>query len=123
MLQDDAVVRVTSTAICGYSSFYCWHILSTEAALSEMWSQNINWAHVPKQGISSINVSIISLPETKEVSRSDLHMYVGSLPGMEKGDILGHEWMGFVEEVGPGVKNINKGRAWFLLVLFKAPDT
>lgn len=50
-LQQDAIVRVTSTAICG----------------------------------------------------SDLHLYLGSAPGMQSGDILGHEFMGIVEEVGPEV--------------------
>jgi threonine dehydrogenase-like Zn-dependent dehydrogenase len=33
---------------------------------------------------------------------SDLHMYVNGVPGMEKGDIMGHEFMGTVQEVGPG---------------------
>jgi threonine dehydrogenase-like Zn-dependent dehydrogenase len=53
----DAIVRVTSTAICG----------------------------------------------------SDLHLYDGFVPTMEKGDILGHEFMGEVIEVGKGVKNLKKG--------------
>ncbi|MDQ4068740.1 MAG: glutathione-dependent formaldehyde dehydrogenase [Actinomycetota bacterium] len=33
---------------------------------------------------------------------SDLHMYDGYIPTMEKGDVLGHEFMGEVVEVGPG---------------------
>jgi threonine dehydrogenase-like Zn-dependent dehydrogenase len=40
---------------------------------------------------------------------SDLHLYVGAMPGMAKGDVLGHEFMGVVEDVGPGVKDIKKG--------------
>ena len=40
---------------------------------------------------------------------SDLHLYNGSMPGMKKGDILGHEPMGIVEEVGPEVTKIKKG--------------
>lgn len=32
---------------------------------------------------------------------SDLHLYDGFIPSMEKGDILGHEFMGEVVEVGP----------------------
>src|SRR5262245_35814910 len=40
---------------------------------------------------------------------SDLHVYHGSMPGMQKGDILGHEFVGIVEEVGDGVKSIAKG--------------
>ncbi|MDQ2872016.1 MAG: glutathione-dependent formaldehyde dehydrogenase [Candidatus Eremiobacteraeota bacterium] len=34
---------------------------------------------------------------------SDLHLYNGFMPTMKPGDILGHEFMGIVEEVGPGV--------------------
>jgi threonine dehydrogenase-like Zn-dependent dehydrogenase len=40
---------------------------------------------------------------------SDLHMYTGAMPGMTKGDLLGHEFMGIVEDVGPEVKNFKKG--------------
>jgi threonine dehydrogenase-like Zn-dependent dehydrogenase len=40
---------------------------------------------------------------------SDLHLYDGFNPFMEPGDILGHEPMGIVEEVGPAVKRIKKG--------------
>lgn len=32
---------------------------------------------------------------------SDLHLYDGVIPGMKSGDILGHEFMGEVVEVGP----------------------
>jgi threonine dehydrogenase-like Zn-dependent dehydrogenase len=39
---------------------------------------------------------------------SDLHMYHGEVH-MEKGDVLGHECMGIVEEVGPAVKDIKVG--------------
>src|SRR6187402_2835091 len=40
---------------------------------------------------------------------SDLHLYRGKVPGMEPGDILGHEFMGTVEEVGSGVKKLRRG--------------
>lgn len=40
---------------------------------------------------------------------SDLHIYRGKIPMMEHGDILGHEFMGVVEEAGPNVKAVNKG--------------
>ena len=55
--QRDAIVRITSTAICG----------------------------------------------------SDLHLYDGFIPTMQAGDILGHEFMGVVEDVGHGVTNLKKG--------------
>jgi threonine dehydrogenase-like Zn-dependent dehydrogenase len=40
---------------------------------------------------------------------SDLHLYDGFMPTMEKGDILGHEPMGEVVEVGKGVTRLKKG--------------
>ncbi len=40
---------------------------------------------------------------------SDLHLYDGLMPTMEKGDILGHEPMGEVVEVGAEVKKIKVG--------------
>jgi threonine dehydrogenase-like Zn-dependent dehydrogenase len=40
---------------------------------------------------------------------SDLHLYGGFVPGMVKGDILGHEFMGEVVEVGDAVKNLKVG--------------
>ena len=40
---------------------------------------------------------------------SDLHLYDGYIPTMESGDILGHEFMGIVEEVGPEVKKLKRG--------------
>ena len=40
---------------------------------------------------------------------SDLHLYDGMIPSMVSGDILGHEFMGEVVEVGPEVHNL-KGR-------------
>ncbi|KAJ3284826.1 hypothetical protein HK104_009760 [Borealophlyctis nickersoniae] len=36
---------------------------------------------------------------------SDLHLYHGYFPGMQKGDVMGHEFMGIVEAVGPQVKD------------------
>lgn len=40
---------------------------------------------------------------------SDLHLVDGFMPSMEQGDVLGHEPMGIVEEVGAEVRNIRKG--------------
>src|SRR3954469_10595959 len=40
---------------------------------------------------------------------SDIHLYDGVIPTMEKGDILGHEFMGEVVEVGPEVKKLKVG--------------
>jgi threonine dehydrogenase-like Zn-dependent dehydrogenase len=40
---------------------------------------------------------------------SDLHLYNGYTPTMEEGDILGHEFMGEVVEVGSTVNNLQVG--------------
>lgn len=40
---------------------------------------------------------------------SDLHLYDGYMPTMERGDILGHETMGEVVEVGSAVSNLKVG--------------
>ena len=40
---------------------------------------------------------------------SDLHLYNGVIPGMQAGDILGHEFMGKVVEVGPAVQGLSVG--------------
>ena len=40
---------------------------------------------------------------------SDLHLFDGYIPTMESGDILGHEFMGIVEEVGSAVKKLKRG--------------
>jgi threonine dehydrogenase-like Zn-dependent dehydrogenase len=40
---------------------------------------------------------------------SDVHLYDGFIPTMKKGDILGHEFMGEVVEIGPEVKNLSVG--------------
>ncbi|HKS15523.1 MAG TPA: alcohol dehydrogenase catalytic domain-containing protein, partial [Pseudomonas sp.] len=40
---------------------------------------------------------------------SDLHLYHGKMPAVKSGDILGHEFMGIVEEVGPEVTAVKPG--------------
>src|SRR5581483_5500879 len=46
---------------------------------------------------------------TTAICGSDLHLYGGFVPTMQKGDIVGHEFMGEVVEVGPDVKNLKGG--------------
>lgn len=43
------------------------------------------------------------------VCGSDLHLYHKEIMQLKRGDILGHEWIGIVDEVGPEVKNIKVG--------------
>lgn len=46
---------------------------------------------------------------TTAICGSDLHLYNGYIPTMKKGDIMGHETMGEVVEVGSMVHNIRVG--------------
>eukprot|EP01118_Nematostelium_gracile_P011960 TRINITY_DN4314_c0_g1_i1.p1 TRINITY_DN4314_c0_g1~~TRINITY_DN4314_c0_g1_i1.p1 ORF type:complete len:419 (-),score=121.70 TRINITY_DN4314_c0_g1_i1:31-1287(-) len=41
---------------------------------------------------------------------SDLHLYTNAFPDMKQGDIIGHEFMGIVEEVGSDVQRIQRGQ-------------
>ena len=52
--------------------------------------------------------AIIRITSTA-ICGSDLHLYGAKTPGMKEGDILGHEAMGIVEEVGPEVRQITSG--------------
>lgn len=63
---------------------------------------------VPDPKILNPRDAIIKITTTA-ICGSDLHLYDGYIPTMEKGDILGHEFMGEVVEVGHGVKNLKPG--------------
>ena len=52
--------------------------------------------------------AIVKISSTA-ICGSDLHLYHGYIPTMQKGDILGHEFMGEVVEVGSNVKNLRPG--------------
>jgi threonine dehydrogenase-like Zn-dependent dehydrogenase len=52
--------------------------------------------------------AIVKITSTA-ICGSDLHLYNGYVPTMEKGDILGHEFMGEVIELGSDVKNLSTG--------------
>jgi threonine dehydrogenase-like Zn-dependent dehydrogenase len=63
---------------------------------------------VPEPKILNPHDAIIKVTTTA-ICGSDLHLYDGYIPTMEKGDILGHEFMGEVVEVGRAVKNLKPG--------------
>ena len=63
---------------------------------------------VPDPKILNKHDAILKITATA-ICGSDLHLYNGFMPTMEKGDILGHEFMGEVVEVGPDVKNLKVG--------------
>src|SRR3989442_15101567 len=56
---------------------------------------------VPDPRILNPRDAIVRITSTC-ICGSDLHLYDGYIPTMQKGDILGHEFMGVVEEVGAG---------------------
>ncbi len=58
---------------------------------------------VPDPKIEQPRDAIIKVTSTC-ICGSDLHLFDGFMPGMESGDIMGHEPMGEVVEVGPGAK-------------------
>jgi threonine dehydrogenase-like Zn-dependent dehydrogenase len=43
------------------------------------------------------------------VCGSDLHLMHATIVGLQKGDILGHEFCGVVESVGPGITTVKPG--------------
>jgi threonine dehydrogenase-like Zn-dependent dehydrogenase len=63
---------------------------------------------VPDPEILNRRDAIIKITSTA-ICGSDLHLYDGYIPTMEEGDILGHEFMGHVVEVGPDVSNLSVG--------------
>lgn len=63
---------------------------------------------VPEPKILNSRDAIVRITLTA-ICGSDLHIYDGRVPEMKSGDILGHEFMGEVVEVGQGVRNLKKG--------------
>ncbi len=63
---------------------------------------------VPDPELVNPRDAIIKITSTA-ICGSDLHPYDGKVPSMMKGDVMGHEFMGVVEEVGPSVKNLKRG--------------
>jgi threonine dehydrogenase-like Zn-dependent dehydrogenase len=63
---------------------------------------------VPDPSILSPRDAIVKVTSTA-ICGSDLHLYDGYIPAMVPGDILGHEFMGEVVEVGSGVGNLRTG--------------
>jgi threonine dehydrogenase-like Zn-dependent dehydrogenase len=73
------------------------------------------------KGIGDIELKDVSDPKIEEetdaivrltasaICGTDLHFVRGTISPMEPGTILGHEGVGIVEEVGPGVRNLEPG--------------
>lgn len=86
--------------------------------------KQVNVEEVDEPRILNPHDAIVRITLTA-ICGSDLHLYDGYIPTMEEGDILGHEFMGEVVEVGREVYNlvpgdrvvvpftISCGRCWF----------
>jgi len=77
-------------------------------ALTYQGAHDVRVETVPDPTIRDAEDILLRVTATA-ICGSDLHLYRGKVPGMQDGDILGHEFMGVVEEVGPGVKRLKKG--------------
>ena len=62
--------------------------------------EDIRVETVPDPAILNPRDAIVKITATA-ICGSDLHLYDGYIPTMQRGDILGHEFMGEVVEVGP----------------------
>ena len=71
-------------------------------AVCWMGKERIEVHDVPDPQILNPRDAIVRITSTC-ICGSDLHLYDGYMPTLEQGDILGHEFMGEVVEVGPGV--------------------
>ncbi|MGW0802262.1 zinc-dependent alcohol dehydrogenase [Nonomuraea sp. NPDC002799] len=70
--------------------------------------RDVRVEEVPDPAIKEPNDAIIKVTSTG-ICGSDLHLYEVLGPFMAEGDILGHEAMGIVEEVGSGLTNLKRG--------------
>jgi len=68
-------------------------------ALTWHGKHDIRWENVPDPKIEHPRDAIIKVTAAA-ICGSDLHIYDGLIPSMESGDVLGHETMGEVVEVG-----------------------
>lgn len=75
----------------------CWH-----------GKEDIRVDTVPDPRIQDPRDIIVKITSTA-ICGSDLHLYGGFVPSMEKGDIVGHEPMGEVVEVGREIKALRRG--------------
>lgn len=77
-------------------------------ALCWYGKHDVRVENVPDPQMIDSRDAIIKITSTA-ICGSDLHLYDGYVPTMEKGDVLGHENMGEVVEVGAGVSNLKVG--------------
>ncbi len=73
-----------------------------------MGTRNIEVEQVPDPTIMNAGDAIVKITSTA-ICGSDLHLYNGFIPTMKRGDVMGHEFMGEVVEVGKGVQSLRAG--------------
>ena len=77
-------------------------------ALCWFGKNDVRVRDVPDPRIVNPKDAIVEISSTA-ICGSDLHLYGGFIPSMQRGDILGHEFMGRVVEVGSGVHRVRVG--------------
>lgn len=70
--------------------------------------KNVQIENVPDPKILNAHDAIIKV-KSSAICGSDLHMFDGFVLGMQRGDVLGHEFAGEVVAVGTAVKNLREG--------------
>jgi threonine dehydrogenase-like Zn-dependent dehydrogenase len=77
---------------------------------ANMWmgKRKLSVENVPDPKILNVRDAIVKVTSTA-ICGSDLHLYNALIPTLERGDVLGHEFMGEVVEVGSGVTNLKVG--------------
>ncbi len=73
-------------------------------AVCWMGKEKLQVNDVPDPKILNPRDAIVRITSTA-ICGSDLHLYDGFVPTLEQGDVLGHEFMGEIVEVGPGINN------------------
>src|ERR1700760_4334105 len=77
-------------------------------ALTYHGSKDVRVETVPDPELQERDDIILRVTATA-ICGSDLHLYRGKMPALKDGDILGHEFMGVVEDVGPDVTRVKRG--------------
>jgi threonine dehydrogenase-like Zn-dependent dehydrogenase len=77
-------------------------------ALTYQGARDVRVETVPDPSLIADDDIILRVTATA-ICGSDLHIYRGKIPGMQDGDILGHEFMGIVEAAGRAVDRIKVG--------------
>lgn len=80
----------------------------TMKALAWYGKNDVQMIDTPKPKILEDRDVIVKVTGST-VCGSDLHLLHGAVVEMQKGDILGHEFCGVVDECGPGVTKFKKG--------------